>query len=549
MRSALRCTLAALALAAVASCTESATVSPREAKSSLALLPRFTDEATRSAATLAEGGVQFDHVRIVIVRPASDTLKDTSVVFGPTSSALTLELAVNAVPDEALKAALHFTQGTGAAATVMFSGTADVKTVAPTQAPTTTPSVVTMKYAGPGATATKVTMTPGTGVYAANTSTQFTAVALDGSTVLPNTPLIWSVSDPTIATISATGLLTPVAARGTLRVRAFTPGGVADSATVTLAPPAIGLRVVQGAGQRAVAGSVLPIPVIIEAIAADGESAPPAGMTATFTASPGAQISPATVAFDASGRAQATMKLGSTGGTTYIYTVSAGGFSLSWGATADVGTPTHFVPSGPTSLTLTAGVIPSPIPTLRLADANESSVPGQFVKVTIQQNGSNVIAPFTVPVDSIGLLEVYKVAPTIAGDYSIIVEAATASGVPPITYSVRILAGPAAKLGFTQQPPGGVAANQTITPAIAVAVQDQFGNTVTTATGSISLSRDPGGPTSWALAGTTSVSLVNGVAVFSNLQVTTSVSQTQVRLQAIGAGLAAMLSQAFNITP
>lgn len=539
--------VAALFAAVLASCSDSLSTSPAgTAPATLAIVPHFSENAATISATLAEVGLAFDHVRIVIVRPANDTLKDTTLVFTPTSNQITLELSVQAVAAEALQAGIQFTQS----GQVMFSGTAPVRAVSATQSATATPVQIEVQYAGPGATATNVTITPGAGVYSLSSTTAFTAKAFAGTVELPGTPIFWSVSNEALATISATGVLTPKGTRGTVRVRARSPNAVERSIDVQLAPAAVGLRVVQGASQRGAPGSVLPLPVIIEAVGPDGLAGTTAGLIATFSANGGASIAPTSVAFDANGRAQATMTLGNTSGTTYLYTVTAGAFSLSWAGIAAVGTPTQLIPSGSTTLTMQAGVIPSPIPTLRVADAQGNSVPGLFLKITIKKDTVNVVPPFNVPADSIGLLEVYRVAPTIAGSYTILVEADPALAIPPITYNVTIIPGPAAKLGFIQQP-SGIPSGQTMTPALTVAIQDQFRNTVTTASGTISLSIDPSGPTDWALGGTGSASTVNGVATFSNLQVTTSslVVKTGVKIQAVGAGLPATLSAGFNITP
>src|SRR4051812_40707897 len=100
------------------------------------------------------------------------------------------------------------------------------------------------------------------------------------------------------------------------------------------------------------------------------------------------------------------MSVGGTAGATYIFSAQVGAFQVQWAGTAQPGKPTHFVPSGSTTLTITAGVAPSPVPTLRVADALENSVSGVILKVTIQQNGVNVVPPFQVPADSVGLLDV-----------------------------------------------------------------------------------------------------------------------------------------------
>ncbi len=90
------------------------------------------------------------------------------------------------------------------------------------------------------------------------------------------------------------------------------------------------------------------------------------------------------------------------------------------------------------------------------------------------------------------------------------------SGVPSVPFTATAVAGGATKLGFTQAPVTTSAGSPM--PAVRVAIQDASGNTVTSATGQVTLAigANPGGGT---LSGTTTVSAVNGVAVFSTLSI------------------------------
>ena len=105
--------------------------------------------------------------------------------------------------------------------------------------------------------------------------------------------------------------------------------------------------------------------------------------------------------------------------------------------------------------------------------------------------------------------------------------------------------GTASKLAFTTQPTN-VAAGSSITPAVQVTVQDSSGNTVTTATNSVTLAIGTN-PGSGTLSGTTTVAAVNGVATFSNLSI--NKVGTGYTLNATSAGLASATSSAFNVTP
>src|SRR5437773_1237297 len=103
--------------------------------------------------------------------------------------------------------------------------------------------------------------------------------------------------------------------------------------------------------------------------------------------------------------------------------------------------------------------------------------------------------------------------------------------------------GPAAKVVFTVQP-SNAAAGAVNTPAVQVAVQDAQGNTVTTATTSITLAIGTN-PASGTLAGTPTVAAVNGVATFAKLSITNA--GTSYTLTASATGLTGATSSAFNI--
>jgi hypothetical protein len=451
---------------------------------------------------------------------------------------VTLELSVAAVPSEDLLAAVEFRLD----GTVIFSGSATVKAMGASVVAAATPVEVDVAYTGPGSNTASLAIAPGSGLYSASSNTQFTATAFTAASVqVQSVPIIWSVSDPTKATISSSGLLTPTGVRGSIDVTATSANGVSKTVTVQLAAAANGLRVIKGAGQAGSPGSQLPIPVVIELTAADGLPAAGTGQTVTFTASPGASITPTSTTIDANGRASATMTVGTTSGTTYIFTAQVGALQVQWAGTARPGAPTHFISSGSTTLALTAGTIPNPVPTIRAADALENSVPGVILKITVKEGGVDVAPPFTVPADSVGLLEVYRVAPNKAGTYTLLIETADPLGVPPVTYNVTVNPGAAAKLAFTQQPPATVTSGQPVT--VKVAILDQFGNLVTSSSQLVSIGVDPG-TTGWSASG--SANATAGVAAIS---VTMTGSRSAAKIQATAGALPAALSAAFNIIP
>src|SRR6266516_3302710 len=103
--------------------------------------------------------------------------------------------------------------------------------------------------------------------------------------------------------------------------------------------------------------------------------------------------------------------------------------------------------------------------------------------------------------------------------------------------------GAAAKLVFTVQP-SNAAAGAVNTPGVQVTVQDAQGNTVTTATTSITLAIGTN-PASGTLAGTKTVAAASGVATFSTLSL--NMVGTGYTLTAAATGLTGATSGAFNI--
>src|SRR5206468_968851 len=101
----------------------------------------------------------------------------------------------------------------------------------------------------------------------------------------------------------------------------------------------------------------------------------------------------------------------------------------------------------------------------------------------------------------------------------------------------------ASKLAFTVQPSNAVA-GVAIAPALQIAVQDSFGNTVTSSTASITVALETnacGG----MLSGTATVAAITGVASFSNLSI--NKSGNGYTLTAASGSLTGASSATFNI--
>ncbi|HSD32375.1 MAG TPA: hypothetical protein VLB49_10725, partial [Gemmatimonadales bacterium] len=128
---------------------------------------------------------------------------------------------------------------------------------------------------------------------------------------------------------------------------------------------------------------------------------------------------------------------------------------------------------------------------------------------------------------------------TVAGGYTLV---ASSSGLQSVvSNSFTVIPAAATTLAFTTQP-SNVASGAPITPAVQVAVQDNFGNTVTTATNAITVSLTV--PNGAFLGGTLTRSGASGVATFTGLTVDKAGTYT---LTAVATGLTNGTSASFIV--
>ncbi|HET7462951.1 MAG TPA: Ig-like domain-containing protein [Longimicrobium sp.] len=127
--------------------------------------------------------------------------------------------------------------------------------------------------------------------------------------------------------------LTPSATTGTRTITATATGATPAQFTVSTLTPET-LVIVSGNGQTGVRGQPLPQQLVVEVRAPSGAPVPGATVAWSVTGG-GGQVSPATSASDAQGRARTTWTLGtaSTGTQTVIATLQASGFQVAFTAT------------------------------------------------------------------------------------------------------------------------------------------------------------------------------------------------------------------------
>ncbi|MBI3947394.1 MAG: hypothetical protein HY321_15840 [Armatimonadetes bacterium] len=243
----------------------------------------------------------------------------------------------------------------------------------------------------------------------------------------------------------------------------------------------------------------------------------------------------------------ADLKIQRVGGTSYTLAASADGLTAAASAAFAVapGPPDSLGIIGGFPGNITAGVALSPAITVLVMDAYQNGITTATHAVTISlyNNPTNAMLSGTTTVNAVGGIATFSdLSIDKAGKgYQIMASAPGVSG--NITMPFEVAPGAAAKLAFTAQP-GNTAAGAAITPPVQVSVQDAFGNTVPTATDSITvaLGANPGSGT---LSGAQTVAATNGVATFTDLSI--NKAGTGYTLAATASGLAGGASTAFDI--
>lgn len=171
-------------------------------------------------------------------------------------------------------------------------------------------------------------------------------------------------------------------------------------------------------------------------------------------------------------------------------------------------------------------------------DAHGDPVAGEAVQLDATGTSNTLTQP-AAPTDASGLAT-GSLSTTMAELK--IVSASIDQGSLTATTGVRFSAGPAARLVFVQQP-ADTEATGIIAPAVAVAVQDQFGNAATSWAAPVSLGLIAISGVG-SLSGATSVNATDGVATFSSLSVGAA---GRYRLEASSGTLPATTSDPFTV--
>ena len=163
-------------------------------------------------------------------------------------------------------------------------------------------------------------------------------------------------------------------------------------------------------------------------------------------------------------------------------------------------------------------------PTVEVVDAFGNPVSGVSVGFAVQTGGGRV-GTATVTSDANGLAATTYILGTVAGTTNnTMLTSATVAGTPgSITFTESALVGAASKLAIYTEPSTNATAGVAFAQQPVVWVEDAYGNLVTTAAGTVTAVRDAG---SGMLQGTLTVTVVNGVATYTDLNHTVATNIT-----------------------
>src|SRR3989449_366075 len=194
----------------------------------------------------------------------------------------------------------------------------------------------------------------------------------------------------------------------------------------------------------------------------------------------------------------------------------------------------------------TAGIAINPAVAVAIQDASGNTITSATDRVTValgtNPSGGTLLSTTAVnAVNGVAIFSNLSIQSASTG-YTLTVSSGTLTGATSRSFAIAPAA--AAKVAFAVQPSTTDVA-QPITPAVQVAIQDAFANTVTSATNAVTLAiaTNPGSGT---LAGTRTVNALGGMAAFSGLSI--DKAGTDYMLAATSVMLAGATSAAFDVT-
>lgn len=414
---------------------------------------------------------------------------------------------------------------TGMASGVKVGGPVVISAAAQGKTGTTRVTVV------PRSVAT-VRVEPSSATVAIGRTSTLVARAFDANgTELQGRTATWQSSNPGVATVSATGGVTGVAAGGPVTITA-TVEGIAGTSQITVTEIAVATVEVSPATVTLPSGSTQQLTATLK----DDQGNVLTGRAVFWSTTDGtrASVSP-------TGLVTGLLP----GGPVTVAATSEGRTGSS-SVTVVVGPPVRLAFVAQPSNEAAGATIAPPV-TVEVLDAGGNRVIASTISVTlaIGANPGNGTLDGTSTVNAIaGLATFSSLSINRAGTgYTLSASAAGLTGATSAPFDIT--AGPPARVAFLVQP-SSVAAGAAISPPVQVEVQDAAGNRVTTSSASVTLAlaSNPGSAT---LGGDVTVNASSGVASFGNL--TLDRIGSGYALSATSGSLDGATSEAFNVRP
>ncbi len=432
--------------------------------------PVFSKSASTIASRLADFGIRFDRVRIVIVRPVRDTVADTTVTFLPGQSDLTLDLTVDVkTAGEIFTGSIDYRDANG----VLFHGEQKVQAHAPDQ-PAPPEQKIVVEYVGPGSNVARIAVSPKTTTVVSPATASFSISAFDANnSTVPLVPVNWVTSDPTVATIDVNGTLRPTGKRGTVTVTATTPKGITDNASAAVSLPASGIILIGGDAQTGKAGTKLTTAATVRVVASDGGGV--AGTVVNFAAPVGGAVAASSVTTDPKGEASTFLTLAPLAGP-QAFAAAAGSFSVTIPATATAADPAGVsAEAGSGQADTVRHALKNPL-VVKVTDQFKNPVPNAVVSWT--HSGGGVLGAATSTTNASGLASVGFTLGAAVGSETVVASVGGASA----SFSVEAL--PATPTSIVARSGSGQTGRvgQPLAAAFVVTVADNAGNPVDGAT-------------------------------------------------------------------
>ncbi|MDF1564524.1 MAG: invasin domain 3-containing protein [Deltaproteobacteria bacterium] len=325
---------------------------------------------------------------------------------------------------------------------------------------------------------------------------------------------------------------------------ALTGSPITFTASVT-SGPADHLVYVSGDAQTGTVGAALTSELVVRV--EDAGNNPVTGYTVAFAATAGGgSVLPTSIATDAAGEARTTATLGTLAGTdnnTYEATAALTGSPITFTASADPDVAVSLEVTGHPSPS-TAGT--SQTVTITARDQYGNVATGYTGTVTFTSSDGSAVLPgnTTFTGGDAGVITA-SVELRTAGSQSVTATDTVTGSITGSQTGITVDPGAANKLAMAVEP-SNVASGASISPAIEVEVQDQFGNRVTTGSHDVTIAfaNDASGGSA-NLTASSPVATVSGVATFSGVSV--DVAASGYTLQFTAPTLTAVVSAAFDV--